>query len=231
MSTLRSVDTADVVQASIRAALRDARVALPGRIESYDEGAQKADVFPLLLEAHQDAEGNRQTSQSPVVTSVPILWPGGGGFRLTFPLQRGDTVLLLFADRSLDAWLEAGGVTDPIDPRMHHLSDGVAIPILHDFSRPWTGARTDAVTLGKDGGTQLHLEQSTIRLGSQGAAHPLVQGDAFRTALNLFLGILSTYAGAIKAIADPLSVATPPLIAGITALQEALYLSNVSRTD
>jgi hypothetical protein len=204
---------------------------MPARVERYDEATQKIDAFPLLLDSHNDAEGNRQTTPFAVIAAVPVLWPAGGGFRLTFPLAKGDTVLLVFSDKCLDGWLERGGLVDPVDPRLHHLTDAIAIPGLHDFAHAFTGARTDALTLGKDGSTQLHIEAGAIRLGSQSAAQQLVLGTAFKAALNGFIDALSLYTGAIQGIADPTTVATTALGVAATALKNAAFLSNVSRTD
>jgi hypothetical protein len=51
------------------------------------------------------------------------------------PLTRGDYVLLVFCERSIDAWLSIGGIVDPDDYRKFDLSDAVAIPGLFPFGQ------------------------------------------------------------------------------------------------
>ena len=56
-----------------------------------------------------------------------VVFPGGGGFALTFPVAAGDECLVVFASRCIDAWWQSGGVGEPMEPRMHDLSDGFAL--------------------------------------------------------------------------------------------------------
>src|SRR5699024_8745233 len=64
---------------------------------------------------------------------------------LTMPLQSGDGVLLIFADRSLDEWKRSGGPVAPADRRQHELTDAIAVPSLLPFSD--AGADPDNVVL------------------------------------------------------------------------------------
>lgn len=120
----------DSLQKSIEKTLENLRVSLPARIERYDSSTQKAEVSPLLEKRNADGS----SSPLPVIPNVPVLFPRGGKARMTFPLERGDSVLLIFSDRSLDRWLSGSGQSVvPDDPRKHDLSDAVAIPGLLSF--------------------------------------------------------------------------------------------------
>ena len=110
--------------------LRQVNVALPGRIASYDPATRKADVLPLITEKY--ADGTRLTLRA--ITNVPVVLPATKGARVTLPVSAGDTVLIVFSQRSLDLWLSEGGVTDAGDIRMHSMSDAVAIPGLFSFN-------------------------------------------------------------------------------------------------
>lgn len=160
---------AGVIRAALRAAAADLRVALPARVERVNLAQGRLDAKPLLKDL-VEAGAQARALALPVITNVPIVWPGAGGFRLTFPLAPGDTVLLVFSDRALDGWLERGGEVDPEDPRQHALSDAVAIPGLRPFSDPWTGAASDGATMGRDGGLQVKVAADAIELG--GADEP-----------------------------------------------------------
>ncbi len=108
------------------------RSSLPGMIESYDPDTCTASVKPLVM--CEDEEGN--TEEYGVINEVPVVFPRSKDFMFSFPLQRGDGVLLVFADFSLDAWksASAGQVVKPQDSRTHHLSDAVAIPGMYNLT-------------------------------------------------------------------------------------------------
>ena len=118
----------DALEALIAEHLAEVRVAIPARVESYDDDERKASVQPLIREGRADENGEREVVRLPVITAVPVVFPGSGGRVVKFPINKGDTVLLVFAHRSLDRGLVRGGEVDPADDRTHNLSDAIAIP-------------------------------------------------------------------------------------------------------
>jgi hypothetical protein len=104
--------------------------ALPGRIESYEYDKQRANVQPLIKRQYRDGV----VLSTPVIVNVPVIFPRSGGASLTFPVEQGDTVLLIFSERALENWLSLGGETVPGDSRKFDLSDAMAIPGLFPFS-------------------------------------------------------------------------------------------------
>jgi hypothetical protein len=183
--TQRTPQLVEVMRRAALAAILDTRTATVARVEKYDAGKQTVDVQPLLQE-HVEVDGELQAISLAVIPSVPVLFPGAGGFRVTFPIQPGDTVLLVFSDRSLDRWLErGGGPVDPVDLRHHHLQDAVAIPGLRARANALQSAPTDRLSIGKDGGgavveitdSVINVLAGTVNLGD---ATALVarQGDA-----------------------------------------------------
>ncbi len=168
---------AQVIRAAVQAHAADLRVAIPASVERVDLAKGLVDARPLVKDLVGDA-GSLTPLSMPVITNVPVVWPGAGGFRLTFPIATGDTVLLVFSDRSLDVWLAKGGEVDPGDPRRHALSDAIAIPGLRPFSDPWAGAAADGVTLGQEGGTQVRVKAGTIELG--GADEPAAMATTLK---------------------------------------------------
>jgi phage baseplate assembly protein gpV len=80
------------------------------------------------------------------------VFPSGGGCTLTFPLQPGDECLVVFASRCIDGWWQSGGSQLPMEPRMHDLSDGFAIPGPRSKARPLPNVSTSAVQLRSDDG-------------------------------------------------------------------------------
>lgn len=139
---------------------------LPGKIVRYDATTQKADVELLIKDRYTDETGALQVKTFPVIPAVPVLFPGAGGYRITFPIAEGDTGLVMFTEASLDKWLVSGGTVDPEDDRRHDLTDAVFQPGLRDFGHALSSAPTDRATFGKDDGLQIHISPSALRIGS-----------------------------------------------------------------
>lgn len=223
----RAPTLADVITRALESKSTELRVALPARVERYDASKQLIDAHPLIKDEYFDWEDERHTHSLPVVTNIPVVFPGAGGFRLTFPVQVGDTVLLVFSDRSLDRWLDSGGDVDPVDNRQHSLADAIAIPGLRPFSNPVTGASTSDATIGKDGGPQIVMKEAEIHLGADSsvpATEPVIKGATYRTAEDQLLSNLAlalTQAGTALTAAGPLTL-LPPAGASITAAGAAL---------
>ena len=68
-----------------------------------------------------------------IVFDVPVVYPGAGDFNISFPINKGDTGIALFSQRSIDAWLESK-TTKPNNTRLHDLSDAMFLPGLRSFS-------------------------------------------------------------------------------------------------
>ncbi len=188
----------DVIQTALNARLADLHVALPARVERYDAARQMLDAQPLLLSAYQQEDGSRATERIPVITNVPVLFPGAGGFRLTFPVEVGDTVLLIFAERSLDRWLALGGEVDPADRRMHDLTDAVAIPGLRAQPQVWTGVGTEHATMGQDGGLQIHFKDGAIALGEESPPDAVAMAQKVAAELEKLRAAFNTHTHAVS---------------------------------
>lgn len=170
-------DLTTVIAGAIAARTKGLRVALPGRVETYDPTTQTCTVQPLLYEGVIDETGTRQAERLPVLVGVPVVFPGSGGFSVTWPIAAGDTVLVVFSSSSIDRWLALGGEVDPIDDRRHHISDAIAIPGLRDVPHALGSTATDAGAMV--------IAASAIKLGSSSAASPV--------ALKSDLDTLKTY--------------------------------------
>lgn len=178
MSTdLHSPTLLGSLQRTLTSSMGEMNVAIPGRVTEYDPTEQRATVQPLIDLGFRTEKDDRDCEARPPVTEVPILFQGAGGMRITFPVQPGDLVLLIFSHASLDLWLANDGrQVDPGDDRTHHASDAIAIPGIATFkSAP--GAN----------GSAMVLEGSDIRLGSANANDPVAlksDVDAIQAALD-----------------------------------------------
>jgi hypothetical protein len=122
-----------VIADQIEGRLADLHTAMPGTIESYDATTGIATVAPCLKRKY-NADGT--VVDLPPVVGVPVLMPRGGGALISLALVKGDPVVLIFSERSLDRWISTGGKVDPKDPRKHALSDAFAFPGGYPKSRP-----------------------------------------------------------------------------------------------
>lgn len=136
------------MRAHIADMLDDVHTCKVASIVSYNATLQKASCQPLVHNKYVDQDtGEIKTERPPVIDSVPIAFPRLGQWGMTFPVQRGDVVLLVFGDSSLDRWLQRGGEIDPEDDRRHDYNDAIAIPGVFDFAHVPTSAPTDALVI------------------------------------------------------------------------------------
>lgn len=120
-------DLITVINDAIRYQLGEVNTAIPARILKYDPTKQEAEVQPLIKKRYK----NGNVVDRAVITGVPVVFPAAGGGIISFPITVGDTVLLIFSQRSIDRWVRGnGGPIDPADNRKHDISDAIAIPGL-----------------------------------------------------------------------------------------------------
>lgn len=193
MDTNGTPSETQLLKAALAWAARRMRVHLPATVEEYDAAKGAVSVRVDVGEYVRTTNGE-VGEHEPVVPTVPVEWPGAGGARLTFPLRRGDTGLLLVCDRSLDEWkANASGQVLPRDRRTHQLTDAVFVPGLRRPAAPWKAAdggavRTDAVTLGYEGGPgaegmQLHITEGGMALGEKDPAYAVALAEKVALAL------------------------------------------------
>lgn len=148
----KSEELSELLRRAVKHGLSNIHTALPAQIESYDHTEQRASVKPLIKKSYRDGK----VESLPVIERVPVIFPRGTDFSMTWPLQQGDTVLLVFSERSMEKWLAKGGEQEPGDTRQFSLTDAIAIPGLQPFQRQggWGGIG-DLLGVVEDGGQDL----------------------------------------------------------------------------
>ena len=174
---------AEALKRAIDSALAEVHTNSVGQVTGYDPKKLKATVQPLLKRVFKDGEVRRQ----PAIVEVPVQFPGGGGGRLTFPIDENDTVLLSFVERSIDKWLKLGGEIEPDDPRKHDISDAIAGAVISDFSNVKPAHPTDV---------ELEFEGLTLRLQPGGK---IVIGKSGVELLQIVTDLLDALAIAVTA--------------------------------
>lgn len=186
-------DLLEAIESAITGRLAALHVSLPGSVEKYDSSTQKADIKPMLKKRLLDGA----VEDYPVIPNVPVIWPRTADFALAAPMNRGDQVLLVFIERSMDEWLSEGGTPTPVDRRKFNLSDAVAIPGLYSFKQNSpvnTGEdavvqfKSSKITMRKNGDMELdvgsndlYLVGNLVAAGSQGGSVNTLINSTFKT--------------------------------------------------
>lgn len=154
MTILRKPPLARVIEDAIEHRLATLGVCMPAKVLAFNppsgQEAPTVDVQPSLgwtvLEEDREASGTMHP-----ITGVPLLFPGSGAYRLTFPIAVGDFVLLVCADKSTDEFMADGSTKAPADLRTHDWSDAFAIPGVLPNTGVLSGVSTSVMVLGKNG--------------------------------------------------------------------------------
>ncbi len=114
---------------------------LPGVVKAYYSDGT-ADVQPAVNDVRFDPDTSERISEKfPIIPRVKIMYPCGGAFTITWPLQAGDKVTLHAYDLDPTVHRQTGGVEDPQDVRRHGGSYWQAVPgdVTDSATHPTTG--------------------------------------------------------------------------------------------
>lgn len=197
----------DVISSAVDTVLQGVWTALPGIVESF-ENPSRANIRAAVKSAYINESGDPITEEVAVFTAVPVMQPGGSGFRSYCPLAKGDAVMLVMSSRSMDQWLAKGGVVEPGFTHHHHISDAVAFTGLRDFAHPLKNAPLDHASIGYDEGATIEFRPSEIRLGGDSAVEPTFKANTFMTALNTMLAAIGSAVGSVPGASAAITAAT-----------------------
>ncbi len=122
------------VKGAINSRLLGVHFCLPGLIVSFDNLTRRCSVQPALQRRLVDEP---EPLNLPVLEDIPVKFPRSSKFAIEFELEKDDIVTLIFAERSLEKWLEKGGIVDPNKTDIFSLSDAIAIPGLLTTPATW----------------------------------------------------------------------------------------------
>jgi hypothetical protein len=207
---------AELFRRALEAQRQDLHTAIPGKVVKVNTSGgniTSVDAQPLIRGWYESEEGEQVMESMPVIPQVPVLFPGGGGYRVTVPIEAGDTVLLVFSEASIDRWFHTGNESDPDVGRRHHLTDAVAIPGLRANPGRYT-APADKMSIGPENGPAIELDGITIALGSSGEAVAL--GNVLQTwanAINAWAVATQTALSSVPIPVAPAPPASAPILA------------------
>ncbi len=159
---------------------------LPGIVVSYDESTRTAVVQPAIYDGAEAMEP---------IEDVPVLFPRGGGFRLVFPLVKGDEVEIRFSKVDPARFLVTGEVSKADNVRRGGLY-GFAVPAsISDTLLSGITSVANSIHIGlDDGSTDIVIKDGEVQV--LGAT--LKVGDNNTTDVIVTSGTVKVVANAIK---------------------------------
>ena len=129
----------------------------------------RIDVKPIVNHEYKDST----VVEYPIILSVPVQFPSSSTSALTFPINQGDNVLLVFSQKGLDVFKSgATSAHDPIDMRSFDKRDAIAIPCVNPFSKSINNPDTRTLTHNVDDMVMTHNigkdNECEVRLTSGG---------------------------------------------------------------
>lgn len=170
--------------------------AIPGRVIKYDAATQKAWVQPVV-KGTSPVDGS--SVKIPQLPSMPVVFPQGGGFSITWPLKPGDTVLVIFSEQAMAQWLISGNDdAEPEHPWRFEMTDGIVLAGMRPFVGPLTSTSETEMKIGlEDESAQIVIDETGVRLGSGTASDFVALSSLVDSELNkisvLLAGLGLTY--------------------------------------
>lgn len=173
-------DSQETFRRSFRGRQSKLWTALPATVLDVNLDRQTIKAQGVIKGVFTNEDGSKAYLEPPVFINVPICFPRGGGYAITFPLRAGDEVLIVFASRCVDAWWQSGGIQVPPSLRMHSLSDGFAIPgptsipnalsgvsinslrVMNEEATKYVEISEDKITVESDGDVEVHGENVQV---------------------------------------------------------------------
>ena len=196
--------------------MKNINCAKVGTIQSFNATLQEVTVEIAFTQVTSvSPTGVKTFAQYPLLVNVPVMFPQGGAFVLTFPIAAGDECLVIFNDRQIDNWLATGAGQPPSIGRVHDLSDGIAFVGLRNNTRALAAVSTSTTQLRSvDGGTYVEVAAGVVNVIAPTAINataPTVSVTA-STQINLTTPLV-VVTGALE-VQNSGSVATPCTITG-----------------
>lgn len=151
-------DEAEIILDAIDDRLLDVHTALPGVVASYDKDKQTAEIDLGVHRMVQGADGKYVAEPLPRLPSVRVGFLSAGGFFVSLPVEKGNPVLVIFSEASIDQFRTKGTPTKPGDGRRHTLTGGIALPIDITLAGTIPNCSGTDLVAGKVGGQQVRIK-------------------------------------------------------------------------
>lgn len=167
---------------------------LPGEIvQYYGHAERKAKVKPLI----KLRNSNNQLIQIQPIDGVPVVFPSSKTFSMTFPLKKGDGVLLLFSEASMGNFLNNNIEQEADDMTRFSLGDCIAVPGLWSFKNAPSPAPSDNDVIIKFHEAVIKLDAAG-NITLNGGTESYIKGDTLYAQLNTILTALQTFTSGLN---------------------------------
>lgn len=194
--TLKEPQLYDVLSVLWKQILLNLHCVKIGIIQSYNAATKTANIQIVFSRVKNDGT----VSYYPQLLTCPVVTLQGGGYSMQFPIAVGDTCLILFSDRNIDAWYASGGQQPPPNGRLHDLSDAIALVGLNWSADTTiaTPSTTEARLIASDGFTKVGLSGGKITVQNS-TQNLLTVLNALLTALESLTVTVSGGTGVVSA--------------------------------
>ena len=150
-------------------------VAMLCRIVSFDSQQMKASIQPMQ-------------KGLPMIENVPVALQKAGPFFIRVPFEKGDVVVVVFADKGIDTQINTGADAEEVGARKHDISDAIVVGGITPFNSPLP-AEAGLVIAKKDLSAKVVIQEdnkivvetnANIYLGSAAADEGLSLGNALK---------------------------------------------------
>ncbi len=184
---------------SFESFMLDVRTAMPCKVDAYYPATQTVDVKPMVKDSTPKSDGTVAHESIPTIPNIPLAHSRMGNWFLAAPIAPGDFVYVVFSERNLATWRANGFESDEKDPRRHLLDGAVAFPVnVYPSAQPLTTVSATNMVLGKDAGTQIHIKEGQVALGTENPAEfvalatkTLTELTSIQTQVNVLIATLN----------------------------------------
>jgi hypothetical protein len=124
MSGSVSYNLNEVMQMAIDYNVGNLFTCMPAVVQSFNARKGTVDAKPCIKKLLADGS----TIDLPTLKDIPFVSPQSSAGGLSIPIGSGDGVLLMFSQRSIDAWKAGKTDSKPNSTRKFSISDAFAIP-------------------------------------------------------------------------------------------------------
>ena len=155
-----------VIQSHIKDFENNLYTSMPAVVEEYQQEEQTVTVQPSINAVDVDGV----TRQFPLIERVPVLFPSVSDAAITFPIKKGDKVILHFCQSNIEDFFiqnkeEFSSTVTPRTKRSHNLNDcfvSLGFRTYDDTSVKREGAfdlyyKDTRITISEDGKLELEL--------------------------------------------------------------------------
>ena len=186
------------------ASLFNINTCFPGIIESI--AGNKVQIKPAIKAVNPE---DGSVEELPILVDIPLVFPRGANAGISWKVQKGDGVLVVFSKFNIDQWLQGNGdAPEQDDNRQFQLSDAIAIPGLFPFSN--TPPATEGLKITSDE-LSIELVDGKIKAG-EGIFKKLINEEfqsMFNTHTHPYVGLAEAATGLTLYPASDPTGATP----------------------